>query len=132
MIIINKRGYLGNQMFQFAFGYALSKKYRTLFAIDYNVQLDDDSLFYFELKAKTLREKFSVFFYFLERKLPTRIFKIVVFTILRITNRKIKIESVSMDDWLTPEENLYKISDGSYYVGHFQSTKYFLEYAAEI
>jgi hypothetical protein len=119
-------------MFQFAFGYALSRKYKTIFAIDYNKQLGDDSLFYFNLTTKSFRQQCSVFLYFLERRLPTRVFRIIAFTLLRVINGKIKVESISMDDWIKPEQNLWKISDGAYYVGHFQSTKYFLEYSDEI
>jgi hypothetical protein len=125
MITIKSRGQLGNQLFQFAFGYNIAQKFKTFFVID---KIDiKDSLNYFELKTENSNflNTFSQKIYSLKLLLHPRIYKIIL-NVLQLFTRSNKIV-LDDDCWETPLKNIEKLKEKGVYKGYFQSFEFFRE-----
>jgi len=127
MIIINSRGQLGNQLFQYSFAFSLSKRFNTFFLID---KIDTrDSLHYFTLKHKQYSlYVISRFFYNIKLHMPSRLYNILLKILYTIAIKK----EYTVDDWKDPEEQLAVLQDQTYYRGYFQSLTYFKAYESII
>lgn len=123
MIIIQSRGGLGNQMFQYAFALATARKLNTLFALD---KMDmKDELYFFKGPS-------THFFYRFKKLLHPRIYRILLFGIAYSLNLFKKYPDIEFDNWLTPEQNLSQIHPHGYYLGYFQAFAYFKAYQHEV
>lgn len=127
MIIINSRGQLGNQLFQYSFAFSLSQRFNTFFLID---KIDArDSLHYFTLKHNQNKLYFiSKLFYTIKLFLHSRLYNLLLKILYRTTIKK----EHTLDDWKTPEEQLLTLTNQTYYHGYFQSVDYFKEYEITI
>ncbi len=109
MIAIERRGRLGNQMFQFAFGLSAAGRLGTEF-----VMAEDE-----------LREWFSLS----GRSRPAgRVMRAAEFRIRRRV-RPFSGVMVSNDAYERPEDVLAGLTDNSTYIGYFQSERFFAEAA---
>lgn len=109
MIIVNIIGGLGNQFFQYAFGYALSRHHN-----------------------KTLKLDISAF-----DKYPLRTYELGSFNINpiiatedEITNAK--AQSIYIENKFNYDISTYLINSNQYYKGYWQTDKYFWEYRKNI
>ena len=109
MIEVLSQGRLGNQMFQFAFGYAASRRLRTMFLMR-NSHLGD----YFCLG------------------MPYRLFhlrnRLMAFLMARSQNPT----KILVDNLLIPHEALKTLRDNAIYSGFFQSEMFFKDYKRDI
>ncbi len=110
MIVIQPVGRLGNHMFQFAFGYAMSKRLKTKFI--FNTSLLEE---YFELgtynnpikkRVRNLRYKFSLKFN--------------------------KYSSIDLNRFIHPKEIMDELKDNQIIYGYFQSELFWVEYKKQI
>lgn len=109
MIQVLAQGRLGNQMFQYAFGYAASKKIKTHFFMRGTMLWD-----FFELDTpKWLNVS----------KTTTRL------ALMRLTRPRARVE---IDNLMSPQEVMARLTDGVVYAGYFQSEKFFGAERSEI
>ncbi len=109
MIQVLARGRLGNQMFQYAFGYAASKKIKTRFFMRGTMLCD-----FFELDAPKWLNL-------------ARATALVAF--MRLPRRRTRVE---IDNRMPPQEVMAQLKDGVVYGGYFQSESFFGEHRSEI
>lgn len=113
MIRIRLRGRLGNQMFQYAFGYILAKKLRTFFILDaYHQHFD---LPYFDLPLPHVLLRYS----FIAR----------VYTRLQ-HYLKLRREMNNLD--CTQRFPMDAVQNGTDYVGYFQEAKFYTPWREEL
>jgi len=133
MIGVLSQGRLGNQMFQFAFGWSASRKLKTNFFFEGN-----HSLHYFELyqsfdknnKWNVLSYVLNNFFYSGEEKVFKRPLRAIPSNIRNYFVRKRIVEwpnKLGESDYL-----LKDLHDNLIYSGFFQSEEYFIQYKQEI
>lgn len=130
MITIYSRGQLGNQLFQYAFGYSKAKEMNTFFAID---KLDTkDSLGYFMLKTSkmTIKDSLSKFLYRLKLYSHPRLYKVSL-SVLQLLNKKTNLQ-IEEECWANPTENLQSFEKNTIFKGYFQSFDYFQSFETEI
>ena len=131
MIVIQLSGGLGNQMFQYAAGYAITKKQNSHLKVDSsnfkikttnkNFTLRDFELNIFEIEFDTV----NPLLWKLYRKLSSLISNLKFFPetyLVRVYSEK----SPEFDDFFL------SISDNAYLSGYFQSEKYFKKYRQEL
>ncbi|OHD05273.1 MAG: hypothetical protein A2086_08585 [Spirochaetes bacterium GWD1_27_9] len=107
MIGIKIGGGLGNQMFQYAFGYVVAKKFSTSFYLEKRNQFKLDKYFSLRILENSINSLIKPLY-----KMQT------------------KLGKIKMYDWedfgtKTPESFISQIKDNIYYCGYFQSEKYF-------
>lgn len=128
MIGVRLEGRLGNQLFQYAFAYATSKKLKVGFYLDKSVQ---PILF---TKYFTTADKFDK----LDRILFTiKGFKNLFSFHLRTSFYKtiksiLNLKDVQILDTESPENEMAKLADQKFFIGFFQSEDYFKPYKEEI
>lgn len=109
MIQVLPQGRLGNQMFQYAFGYAASRTLKTAFFLRGMMLWD-----FFELDApkgwNVLRTNMR-------------------FALMRLTRRRRVVE---IDNLVLPKDGMAQLKDNVVYKGYFQSEHYFAAYGSEI
>jgi len=115
MFVVAQLGRMGNAMFQFAFGHALSRRLNAKWYLT-----DMHALRYFELGAYAA-------------------YRVRVGRILRKKSRAVarraglfKPEFVYVDELAEPEGVMAEAGDGVTYSGHFQSEKYFVSAQQEV
>src|SRR5204863_347385 len=109
MIQVAAQGRLGNQMFQYAFGYAASRQIKTRFFLRSTMLWD-----FFELDApKWLNVSRTTLFY----------------ALMRLTRPRVAVE---IENLAVPQDVMTRLEDGVLYRGYFQSEKYFGAYRSEI
>ncbi|MEQ8882463.1 MAG: alpha-1,2-fucosyltransferase, partial [Cyclobacteriaceae bacterium] len=111
MIKVIIRGGLGNQMFQFAFAYAVAKKLRTFYLMDKIFRFKLHEYFQLGWFGKFLRNKYG---YFLYTKFSNR------------CSFPLKV----VDDWHCPGE--FQFVNNSVYDGFYQSQNYFKQYQSQV
>jgi hypothetical protein len=130
MIIINIIGGLGNQMFQYAFAYALSQKRRTELKLDIT-GFNHYDLRSYKLHVYTLIEKFA-------SKKEIHITKYASENLgqhlMRILKRKRKQMATTYyeEKYFHVNNNIFDVTGAGYFDGYWQSEKYFLEYRTEL
>ena len=128
MIIVNISGGLGNQMFQYAFGYAISKKNNEILKLDIS-NYDTYNLRNYELWLFNINAE-------LASKEEVKKFKYKNENILNKIIRKLKKNDILLSDKYYSEHD-YNLSDNSsyrnvYFDGYWQSEKYFKEYKKDL
>lgn len=129
MICIKLQGRLGNQLFQYAFAYTFAKKLKVKFYFDKREKTDDISR-YFTFNLDDV--------YFLDNYL----FKVKGFKNLFTYHLRIKfynmlvsifkLKQIAISDTETPENEIKKVNDMAFYIGYFQSEKYFIDCKKQI
>ncbi|VXD20517.1 alpha-1,2-fucosyltransferase [Marinoscillum sp. 108] len=112
MIIINSRGQLGNQLFQYAFGLATSRHLKTPFLIT-KIDLKDD-LQYFVGPSRNLG-------YLLKRILHPRLYNFM----LRCMWGGVLKKEVNVSNWDHPDSAKPLLERGAFFIGYFQSSLFF-------
>jgi len=129
MIYLRLYGGLGNQMFQYAFGYALSKKYDKRLVIETNYFSENTKLCTprsFELDVYKITSQITKLPFFAHSKILVKIFqKFPVFNIFS----KVKYFP---EKSFTYNDILIKPSLDYFFDGYWQSFKYFEEYREEL
>jgi hypothetical protein len=131
MIIVNLKGGLGNQMFQVALAYSLSKDLKTEYLFDTSSftfdHLRNFELNLFHLGYKIAKvgdvEKVKKSKFFISDRIKRKLFKIEI----PYFRQSIIIESTFLFD-----KNLFKIKSNCYLDGYFQTEKYFLKYKKDL
>lgn len=129
MIGIRLEGRLGNQLFQYAFVYATAKKLSTKFYIDSSIDFFRLPM-YFELsKTNYLDLELSIF----SVKGYKNIFSYHLKKVYYLLIPKIfSLHTIQVENLVPPEQELDKIKNFNFYLGFFQSEKYFSEKSKEI
>lgn len=133
MIGVLTHGRLGNQMFQYAFGYVAAKKLKTSFFI-----YKPDSLHYFKLNGQYDPYNNSICNQYIKKKLFKK--STVQFSGLRLKYLKtdLKLWAIKKDLFSWPnmlegtDPILSGMKDDIVYDGYFQSDQYFKGYESEI
>lgn len=136
MIIVNIIGGLGNQMFQYAFGYAMAQRMQTELKLDIH-KLDTRIV----IEGYTLRE-YGLGLYHITNKVAS--FDEVVMlmyqeeTLLQKIARKLARKQRAYSASCYPEcsshfdENILHLHGNFYFIGYWQNEKYFREYSQDI
>jgi hypothetical protein len=128
MISVRLQGRLGNQLFQYAFAHATSRKLNTNFVIDHT--LEQAIIYkYFEL-SKSFPTLFS-------RLFNIRGFKNIFSYYIRINFSKVQslllpYKKLIYPYDVDPSKVLNHLQDNTLYVGYFQSEAYFIAHREEI
>ena len=130
MIVVHIIGGLGNQMFQYAFGYAVAKETQQ------KLKLDIFSFASYSLRTYMLK------YYGIDTSIATMedIYKLKYINenLLQKIFRKLKRNSKPLAKTYYKEshfyfdENVFKIKDDCYFEGYWQSEKYFLKYREDL
>lgn len=139
MIVVNLKGGLGNQMFQYAIGYALSKKNKTQFYLD-GRYLNDMFIKYF--KKKHVKRNFQINKLNIKYKIATK--KIIHSFLLNNKMYFIRYIKIIIFSLFFPKKYIYenkyiynekfkKLDSSNIYLdGYWQNEKYFYNYKEEI
>lgn len=131
MVIINILGGLGNQMFQYAFGYAVSKKTGQTLLLDLsdfeNYPLRNYELDVFQIKKETSSTEQS---YILKYRTENRFRK--AYNKLRKKDKKHPAKSFYQEPYFHFDRNVFDITTDTYFQGYWQSEKYFLDFEKQI
>lgn len=129
-MVINIIGGLGNQMFQYAFGYAMAKKNNEELKLDIS-GFDTYDLHDFGLKLYNIKKnqilKSNIKYKFLLSVIGYRntVFLSKVFRKLYISTLKITKLYYQEKKTFTFDENVFYARTGSYFSGYWQNEKYF-------
>lgn len=130
MIIINILGGLGNQMFQYAFGYAISKKKNEVLKLDIN-SFETYTLREYELKlfnietllaSKEEVEKIK----FKNENIIEKLFRVIRKKVKKTSKQYYKEPHFNFDN------NVYNTQSDTYLEGYWQSEEYFKEFRREL
>jgi len=130
MAIVHIYGGLGNQMFQYAFAYALSRKKNEVFKLDIN------SFEVYDLRNYGL-EKFNIHPVFASKKEVEKLkYKNIHLFSKLLHKLKIKMMTFSntyyKEQFSTFDKNVYDTTANTYFEGYWQSEKYFKEYRDDL
>ena len=131
MIIVKLNGGLGNQMFQYAFGRAVSLSLNTELKLDiswFNSILKKDTIRHYELACFGLKTPFSTDEEVKAMKgnaarLPRRIFNLL--SKIKLVSKK----SYFQEKYYHYDRSVESSSDNTYFEGYWQSYRYFERYA---
>ncbi len=128
MIVVRIKGGLGNQLFQYASAYSISRRLKQKLLIDNSFfssqTLRGYKLQYLNIENKEISEKKDIFVAIYKNKFINKFMRIVGFSNLPISNGTYFLETKLelMDDFFSPSK------DNLYLDGYFQSEGYFKEY----
>jgi hypothetical protein len=126
VIIINLKGGLGNQMFQYAFGRAISNRFGLELKLDGNYYFSENNK-KSELQREYLLDKFNIAANLASIKEARR-----VNPIWKKILRKIKCKVFGPSNAFIYSEREYNEKDNRYYVGFWQNEKYFKDISGTI
>ena len=131
MIVIQLGGGLGNQMFQYAAGYAIARKQNSHLKVDssnFKIKTTDKNFTsrHFELNIFEIEfDKVNPLVWKLYRKLSSLISNLKFFP----TTYLVRVYSEKSPKF---DESFLSISENAYLCGYFQSEKYFKKYRQEL
>ncbi|MBB3057089.1 alpha-1,2-fucosyltransferase [Mucilaginibacter gotjawali] len=129
MIAVRLEGRLGNQLFQYAFIYSVSKNLKTRFYIDKSV-INFMVLAYFDIKPARLsvldQYVFTISGY---KNIFNHHLKVAFYKLLKGI---CGLHELIFENELSPGEQLKSINDKVLYTGFFQSEDYFIDHKKEI
>jgi hypothetical protein len=131
MIIANIIGGLGNQMFQYAFGYAIAKKNQDILKLDIS-EFESYNLRKYELDKYQITGKFASIE---EIKKLKYVYKTSALgKLLQHLSRKpvLLAETYYKEPYSHFDKKLFDVQGDLYFEGYWQSEKYFLEYRNEL
>ena len=125
MIAVKFEGRLGNQLFQYAFIYASSKKIKTGFYIDYSIQGNDlNKYFQLQFNRQQILDRYL---------LHTNRFNNITFYLKKkFYNYLNNFQQIYLSNDLDPDEELTKLKNNRLYKGYFQSEMYFSGYQTQV
>lgn len=134
-IIVNVRGGLGNQMFQYAFAYGVSKKINQPFELD----ISDFDTYWHPYKPNTYWNLYQLDAFKMEARLTSHKTKpkkrnLVNRTvkILKIIKRKFLTKNYYQEPHYHFDKNVFTVKNNTYFMGYWQSEDYFKEYREEL
>jgi len=142
MIVLNIRGGIGNQMFQYAFGKSIAKKFRTDLVLDLEPLFSQPprvgalprtyELGIFSIKPKvTLISKIGLFINHSNSNFIKSLIKVEK-SIKKIVEPLYKREIITEEEYLSNPNLTEQVLRNSYFVGQWQNEKYFKEISDEI
>ncbi|MGE6220830.1 alpha-1,2-fucosyltransferase [Nubsella zeaxanthinifaciens] len=121
MISVQIHGGLGNQLFQYAFVYAASRKLNTNFYLDESIDLFKCGQYFNIKEAKTrvwLRRVYRL-------KGMHKLLSKIKLTYFKSLSGKHRLININLDQSLPAEKELTKLRDNALFIGFFQSESYF-------
>ena len=134
-IVVNVIGGLGNQMFQYAFAYSLSRKLNRSFELD----TSDFETYWHPHKSNSIWAPYQLDIFQIERELTSHNIQLRKINLLNKAIRKLKFikrkflkKGYYQESHHNFDKNVFNIQRDVYFVGYWQSERYFKEYREEL
>lgn len=133
--MVNIIGGLGNQMFQYAFAYSISKKTNQAFELD----ITDFNTYWHPYKLDAYWHLYQLNAFQIEGNFTSRRIKLKKINLLnkvigrlKIIKRKLLTKGYYQELHHNFDKNVFNIQGNTYFVGYWQSERYFKEYRGEL